>query len=242
MVARLDVVQDLNGTVWVFTAMLIGVVIVQALLFLRMALKFNKKNNLLSRNEITRAARTGAISVAGPAVSVIVVAFTLIAMVGSGVTFMRCGVIGAPAWELMMANTSAQAAGVAFNTPEFTNAIFVLCIFGMTFASAPYFLNTMITLKPLDKAVKKSVSTKEKKESFIPTLGNAAMMGLMGYSIVDYFKTPGGTVAFIVAAIVGYAVMQISKKFDVKWLNDWNMAFAMVVGMATAQIVSTILL
>lgn len=236
-----DVVKSLNGTVWVFAALLIGMVVIQALLFLRLALNFNKKNSLLTKDEISSAARTGAVSVLGPAVSVTVVALSLIAMVGSGVTFMRCGVIGAPGWELMMANTSAAAVGVTFGTPEFTANVFVLCIFGMTLASAPYFINTIITLKPLDLAVSKSAAKgNEGKPSFIPVLGKAAMMGVMGYSLLDYITNFNYLVALVTSSVVAYSLMRLAAKTGVKWLNDFNMAFAMVIGMAVAQIVTTL--
>lgn len=236
-----DAVKNMNGTIWIFAALLIGMVVVQALLFLRLALRFNKQNNLLTRNELSHAARTGAIAVVGPAISVMVVAFSLISMVGSATTFMRCGVIGAPGWELLMANTSAGSVGVTFGSPEFTEAIFVLCIFGMTLASAPYFLNTIFTLKPMDKAAQKSISNEKKKESFMPTLGNAAMYGIIGYTMIDYFNSIPGVVAFIVAAVVCYVVMTIMKKTGKKWLGDWNLAFAMIIGMTAAQLIATML-
>lgn len=237
-----DTISSMNGTLWIFAAMLIGVVIVQALTFLRLALRFNKKNQLLNKEEIKSAARTGAVSVVGPAVSVIVVALSLIAMVGPAVTFMRCGVIGAPSWELLMANISAEAAGVKFNTPEFTQSVFTLCIFGMTFASAPYFINTILTLKPLDKAVAKTQENKgEKKESFLPTLGNAAMMGIMGYSIIDYLQTIPQIAALAVSGIISFLIIKYIAKSGKKWLGDWNMAISMIVGMTCAQIVATVI-
>lgn len=238
-----DVIKNVNGTVWVFAALLIGMVIVQAVMFLRLALNFNKKNNLLSKQEVSQAAKTGFISVFGPAVSVVVVALSLIAMVGSGATFMRCGVIGAPSWELLMANISSQAAGVEFGSPEFTENIFVLCLFGMTLASAPYFLNTILTLKPMDKAVIKAQknTAKEKKESFIPTFGNAAMMGIMGYSLLDYFKAVPMVATLAVSGLISYILMKVAKKTGQKWLNEWNMAFAMVGGMAVGQIIATMM-
>ncbi len=236
-----DAVKNMNGTIWVFACLLIGMVVVQALLFLRLALRFNKQNNLLTRNELGHAAKTGAIAVIGPAISVMVIAFSLISMMGSATTFMRCGVIGAPGWELLMANTSAGSVGVEFGSAGFTEAVFVLCIFGMTLASAPYFLNTIITLKPMDKVAQKSATGENKKESFMPTLGNAAMYGIIGYTMVDYFNSIPGVIAFIVAALVCYAVMHIMKKTGKKWLGDWNLAFAMVIGMAVAQIVATVI-
>ena len=54
----MDAVKNLNGTVWVFASLLIAMVIIQALLFLRLALNFNKKNNLATKAEIVSAARS----------------------------------------------------------------------------------------------------------------------------------------------------------------------------------------
>jgi hypothetical protein len=238
-----ETVSSMNGTLWIFAILLIGMVVIQAVLFLKIALRFNRKNKLLTREELKSVARTGAISVIGPGISNIVIALSLIAMVGPAVAFMRCGVIGAPPWELFMANIAAGAVGVQFNTPEFTPAVFVLCIFGMTFASAPYFINTIITLKPLDLAILKGqAANKDKgKVSFIPMLGNAAMMGILGYSIIDFFKSPVQIAAILSAALVSFAVVRIVAKTDKKWLGDWNMAISMVVGMTVGQITGGIL-
>lgn len=236
-----ETVSSMNGTLWVFAALLIAMVIVQAVIFLRAALRFNTKNELVARDELKSAARTGIVSVFGPSISSIVVALSLIAVVGPAVTFMRCGVIGAPPWELMMADISAQAAGVQFNTPEFTQSVFVLCIFGMTFASAPYFINTIITLKPLDAVVAKSKAQAGNKESFIPSLGNAAMIGILGYMIVDYLKSPAQIVAILTAGIIAYAVIRVMAKTGKKWLGDWNMAISMVIGMTAGQVVSSMM-
>lgn len=237
-----EVVSSMNGTIWVFAGLLIAMVVVQAVIFLRHALSFNKKHNLVSNEELKSITRTGATAVIGPAMSVIVVALTLISMVGSATTFMRCGVIGAPTWELMMAQWSAASAGVEFGSPEFTHAVFTLCIFGMTFASAPYFINTIITLKPLDLAAKKASNDTSGKESFMPSLGKAAMMGIMGYSLFDYFLDLKKFVAMAVAGVVAYTIMSFVKKSGKKsLLGDLQTAIALICGMAAAQIVSTFL-
>lgn len=233
-----ETVSGMNGKLWTFAVLLIGMVIVQALLFLRATLKFNKKNNLATRDELRSAFRMGTVSVFGPSLSSIAVALSLIAMVGSAVTFMRCGVIGAPPWELIMADISAQAVGVQFNTAEFTSSVFVLCIFGMTFASAPYFINTIITLKPLDAMVAKNKASGGDKESFIPSLGNAAMTGILGYMLLDYLKTPAQVTAVLSSGIMSYLIIRVIARTGVKWLRDWNMAFSMIVGMTAGQIIA----
>lgn len=236
----MDVIKSMNGTVWVFAVILIGLVIVQSLLFLRLALNYNKKNKVLTSAELSQAAKTGAIAAIGPAFSTMTIALSLIVMIGSGATFMRCGVIGAPAWELMMASLSSQAAGVEFGSAGFTQGIFTLCLFGMTFASAPYFLNTILTLKPLDKMVAKSAQNKEKR-SFTPYMANAAMMGLLGYMVVDYLSSTASIAAAITAGIVCYIIMQISKKIENNTLSSFSMAIAMICAMIVGQGVTVLM-
>lgn len=230
----MDVIKSMNGTIWVFASILIGMVVVQSLMFLRLALNYNKKHQLLTKAELSQATKTGAISAVGPAFSTITIALSMIVMVGSGATFMRCGVIGAPGWELMMAQLSSSAAGVEFGSEGFTQGIFTLCLFGMTLASAPYFLNTILTLKPFDKALAKEQQKTEGK-SFMPYMSNAAMMGLMGYMIVDYLGNAASIAAAVTAAVVMYLVSQLAKKLNNNTLASFAMAIAMICGMIVGQ-------
>lgn len=237
-----QIIESMNPVLWVFAGILISWVLVQSGLFLRLALKFNAKNDLATKEELSQSFKTGCVSVIGPALSVIIVAISLISMVGSAVSFMRCGVIGSPLWELMMAEYSAQSVGLAFGDEGFTEAIYVLCIFGMTFGSAPYFINTILTLKPMDKAIVKTQEAAmkgEKKESFIPTMGNAAMFGVLGYNIFSYFQTIPKSAAFISAFVTAIVLRVLSKR--IKGLSTWSMAIAMIVGMIFGQLAATII-
>ena len=44
-------VRNLNGEMWMFASLLIIVVVLQAVWFLRLALKYNKKYNYFSKEE-----------------------------------------------------------------------------------------------------------------------------------------------------------------------------------------------
>ncbi|MEA4920213.1 MAG: DUF5058 family protein [Clostridiaceae bacterium] len=233
----MDAVRNMNGTIWVFAAVLISLVLVQSFLFLKLALNFNKKNKLLRQDELKSAVQTGAIAAIGPSISSIVVALSLIAMVGGACTFMRCGVIGAPGWELLMANIGVSAAGVKFGTPEFTEAIFTMCIFCMVLGSAPYFLNTIIMLKPLDTLVEKS-KAKKAKISFMPYVGTSAMFGLLGYMFCDYFKS-FSSVAAIGGAVIGYILFdKVAQKSGKPILGSFSLAVGMICGMVVGQAVA----
>ena len=119
----MDAVKSLNGEMWIFASLLIAVVILQAVLFLRLALRVNKKHQYFTREEIGHFLKMGSLSVLGPAFSV--VAISLIAMVGSGLTFMRVGVIGAASYEMMIATTAAETIGAPFGSPEFSESVLV---------------------------------------------------------------------------------------------------------------------
>ena len=173
--------------------------------------------------------------------SVVVVAISLIAMVGSGLTFMRVGVIGAAGYEMMIATTAAETIGVQFNTPEFNESVLVLCGFGMAFASIPYFISTPIELMIMDKAAAKAGGKAKDKPSFIPYLGKAAMMGLMGSFAVSYLASPINWVAFLTAAAVVILIIKRVAKTGKKGLMDWCITIAMLCGMTVAQIVSMLI-
>ncbi len=236
----MEVIQSMNGTLWIFAAILISLVLVQSFLFLRLALNYNKKHQLVTKAEISGAVRTGAVAAVGPSINTIVVALSLIAMVGSATTFMRCGVIGAPMWELYMANIAASAAGVTLGGEGFTQSVMTFAIFCMVLGSAPYFINTIVMLKPLDKMVEKSKQS-NKKISFMPYLSKSAMFGLLTYSVMDYMnKVPA--IAAILCAGLGYFLWEkLSKKINSPIMSSLSLGFAMICGMVAGQVVATIL-
>lgn len=232
-------VQNVNNVIWFFATILIAFVVLQATVFLRMALKFNKRNNILTDGEIKTAMKTGGISVIAPALSVTVIALSLITMIGPATTFMRVGVIGSASYELMLANIAAETLGVELGSNLFTEPIFVLAIFGMVFGSAPYFINCLLTLKPMDKTLQKS---SKKKNSFIPILGLASSMGILGYSgMGQLIKGIPYIVSFFVSLLLAKFLMMYIAKTGKRGLSDWIMAICMVVGMTFAMIAKNLL-
>ncbi len=141
----------------------------------------------------------------------------------------------------MIATTAAETIGVQFNTPEFNESVLVLCGFGMAFASIPYFISTPIELMIMDKAAAKAGGKAKGKPSFIPYLGKAAMMGLMGSFAVSYLASPINWVAFLTAAAVVILIIKRGAKTGKKGLMDWCITIAMLCGMTVAQIVSMLI-
>ena len=222
-----EAVTTVNSDIIVFAIVLVGFTMVQAVLFMRHALKFNDKYKLFTKDEIKSAIKSSAVISIGPSMSVMVVVLSLIPLLGAVVTFMRCGVIGAADFELINARLAVETIGVSFEDPNLSPGAFTIAMFGCTLASAPYFLHLILTCKTMDKLAFKSAA---KKRSFLPMLGMCASLGFLGYWFVDTgCKTVQSTSATFASLFVSLGVAQLAKKSPK--LADWSMAIALLCGM-----------
>ena len=229
-----EAISRVNMLILPFAAILIGFVIVQATVFLVHALRFNRKHNLYTTQDLKEVAKVSAVGTIGPAFSAMVVVLSLIPIVGPVVTFMRCGVIGAADFELLNANIAVESMGLSFGDPDFSEAAFTVAIFGMTFASAPYMIHLILTCKPLDKAM---IKASQKKRSFIPMLSMGAEMGFIGYWALEQGSASiPNTATIIVSLICALGVGVIAQKSNHPKLKEWTMAIAMVCGMVGGEI------
>ena len=232
-----EAVTIVNKDILFFAIILVGFTMVQAVLFMRHALKFNDKYKLFSKEEIKSAIKSSAVISIGPSLSVMIVVLSLIPLLGAVVTFMRCGVIGAADFELINAKLAVETIGVSFDDPNLSPGAFTLAVFGCTLASAPYFLHLILTCKPMDKLALKSVT---KKRSFLPMLGMCASLGFLGYWFIDTgCTTTQSTVATIISLLVSLCVAKIAKKHPK--LADWSMAIALVCGMVAGGVINSII-
>lgn len=234
----MDVIKEMNGQVWIFAIIEVGWVCVQAFLFLRLALNFNKKNRLFTNRELKSAAQIGAVATVGPALSTIVGALSLLAMMGSGTTFMRLGVIGSPQMELMNAQIASSISGVTLGGEGFTKEIFVLCLFCMGFSTIGGMLNTILTLKPLDYAVEKAKTQHKKGPNYLKYLTSSAIFAVLGYNILNLYKGLATGAAIAGAIVSFFAWDALAKKIGNRTMSTMGLPVGMVMGMLLGQIVS----
>lgn len=231
-----EVVRNVNITILPFALALIALVVIQATIFLKNALDFNKKYQLFSKDEIKDAMQSSIIGSFGPSFSIIVVVLAMISLIGPVVTWMRSGVIGSADYELWMADIVATSLGITLGGADMTESFFTVAIFGMILASAPWMLHLLITCKPLDRAAIRSV---EKKHSFIPMLGFSAELGMMAYwALENGTKGVPQTVGIFTSMAVGAAVVLYCKKGNHPKLSNWVLGLAMLAGMICATVVA----
>ena len=236
-----EIVAKLDSQMWPFAALLVGSCFLQVILFVRNVLSFNKKAKLLSQEEIKSAVKVGAVATLGPAVSCIVVAIATVAVMGTAVTYMRCAVIGADSYELVLVNMGAEALGVTAGGDDFSEIAFGVCLFAMTFGTMTYLINLLLTIKPLDKVVTRNIlksseseNGKEKaaKKTFLPLFGLSAAVGLFTYNSIS---SSFSGIPYFLSVLTGMAVTWFISKFfgNGKKINlsDWSLGIALILGM-----------
>ena len=232
----METIKMMNPTIWIFASFLIVWVIVQAGLFVRLALNFNKRNSLMTQAELKDCVKIGATAVIGPAMNAIAVCLTMVGLVGGADTFMRCGVIGAPAQEMFLAQSAASTAGIAFGTAEFTPSIMTFVIWMQVWGTIPFFVHLLISIKPLDIAVGKEAAKSTGGPTFMQFMGPAAAMSIMPYFIAGYIRTIGQREAVIVAMVLGFILNAIQQKTKSKFLATFSMIICMIAGMIAGEL------
>lgn len=223
-----------NLAIWIFAILLIGFTWVQAFLFLRVALRFNKKHHIYAKEELIAAAKTGATASLGPGVNTIFLGLSLIAMFGGGFTFLRCGVIGAPMYELMIAQYSAPFAEYDLSSGAMTASLMAFFCIAGAIGTICYVLAPVFTLRPLETAGTKKTGKPNIVMRVLP------QVGLSVFLVLSYDYITAGVqqaVAFIVAFLVGLVCTILVSKGK-KWLNSWSLFFATILGITVAQIVN----
>ena len=214
-----------NRICFLFCLLIIGLVIIQAVLFIRNALMFNKKHRVLSEDEVRSVMKIGCVSAIAPACSIIVVALGLVSLIGPVLSFMRVGVIGSAAYETQMAEIAASTLGVTLGTEGITESTLTLCLFTMTLGSAPFLINTLIMVKPMDDAMVKAAKS---SRSFLPAFSLAAMMALLVYlGANNASKSSPNLVGFAASALCTFALTKYVKKSGKKSLGNFTMSIAM---------------
>ena len=240
-------IANVNPIMWVFAVIIIGAVLLQSFLFLRFALSYNKKHNLMTKDEIKRAAITGAVAGVGPSMSNIIVALSLIVMVGS-----RGNLHPLRRHRRTDVRDEHRADCRQYNGSRlylrlFTEPIFTCIFFTMTMASMPYAINLILTLKPLDMALEKTkqsakTTSSGKTISFSSYLGSATMLTLMGYMLYTYVTSGGIQLLTAVIAGIGYFVYdKLVSHSKSNILRGLTLGVAMIIGMAAGQILTTIM-
>lgn len=233
-------VNPLNKVFWIFGIILALFCCLQTLLFLRMAMKLNKKHDLCTKAELKETIKTSAIATIGPGINNLFLGISLCAVVGGGLTFMRCGIMGTPMFELSQAQYAAAQIGVTLGVDTLTESMWTYLAFAMGFAVVGYMISPLITFPGLDRATDVTRSQKKgQSDGFVKRLVSCITVNCLVYVGATYWVNVPSTFAYAASFIIALLLTVFAAKSGRKNLNKWIMLIAIVFGMVVGQVTVT---
>lgn len=219
---------------WIISLLTVGIVILQAILFARKTMKFNKENNILTGGEVKKAIRTGSVVSIGPALSVFVLAISMIATIGAPVTLMRVGIIGSAPSELMAANIGTEMVGVTLGKDVLTKEALTTALFAMASMSMGYLIFVPFLTRGLGKRVLAVMTPGEGNKHNKIAFFFSTIFPLVIYTLLVVAQVAGSientaTLIFAVVTMLGLDVL--GKKKEWKWMGEWAMGLAVLLSM-----------
>ncbi|KKI89473.1 translation elongation factor EF-1alpha [Bacillus sp. SA1-12] len=225
--------------VWVFATIVIGIVIFQAITFIRLAERTRESVGMTGK-EMKSALKVGAINAIGPAMSSLIIAISLITFLGNPLTFMRSVVIGSSATEAAGANLAATAFGTELGADGFNEQAYTLIVWTLCLGGIGWLLVTVFFTKSLGKMQEKFSNEKGSgRGGLMAIISSAAMIGVFGNFVsAELMKGLANSVVVITAALSMFIILLIAKKLNMKWLIEWSLGFSILSALTVGYFIS----
>ncbi|MFD2922276.1 DUF5058 family protein [Halobacillus naozhouensis] len=227
-----DVMRLANsGVVWIIATLVLTVVIFQAIKFIMLAAGASKEIGM-SRGEVHSALKTGAIAAIGPSFAIIIVAISLIPLLGDPLTLMRIGIIGSAPIESVGATLGAEAYGTelgssGFNYQAFTTVVWTLCLGGVG-----WLVFTALATKSMSRVEKKVTNKSEKSKKTMTIITTAAMVAAFGnLASAEMIKGFAYVLVVITSSLTMILFTSLANKHQLNWLREWSLGFSIIAGL-----------
>ena len=218
---------------WILSGIMVVVSVVQAIVFLRNALKEADKIGI-TKEKRKASIRSSVITSLGPSLAPVVSVLALIAVIGGPTTWMRLSDVGAARTELgvvsLMANiTGAEVGGDSFGLTEFIHALW-----GMALNNAGWLIIVFFLVHRMDKMTTWMSNKYDPK--WIKTLMGAATMALFAYLLgnqIYTFDFKGTWLPAVLAGAMMLFMTTVLKKYP--RLQEVALGVALIFGMLVTQ-------
>ena len=234
--------------IFVMVAILIALVLGQSVYFLIRAVKRAKEIGI-EKDTVKKTITSAALFTIAPAISILVGVITLSKSLGVAVPWLRLSIIGSLSYETIAASTALEALGLKSGDTITDPSAFVTVVWVMTVGIIIGLVFVPFVTKKIQKGMK-NIEKKDKKWGEI--FSNAMFLGMisafLGYvfcDVSDVFKgETKGLIPVLVmaAAAVAMAICGLlATKLKIRWLTDYALPISLVVGMAAAIPITSLL-
>lgn len=231
-------------TMWIFALLIVAVAIAQSILIYRLAKKYISKTSLLTQSEIKTCLKTGGVVSIGPALSVFVVALSMISLLGAPFTLMRIGMIGSASTELTAASIGAEAAGVSLGIDALTGTAFTAALWTCAFMSSGYLIFVPLVTRGIGRALNKVIVPADGQKQSWLAWGLSALLPLIIFLALSYIQASKSMIhliTLIIAAALMFLLNFLAGKLKKKWLRQWSMCLSVLGGIVTGGILNAVL-
>jgi hypothetical protein len=225
---------------FVLCSAVIGFVLLQAVLFIRVAWKRGVEMGIES-STMKKAMTNAAVFSVVPSLPIVIMLMVLTVNLGQYFPWLRLSVVGSATYENMAADIVAKAAGLSgIADPRFDISIFTMAMWVMSVGIIWGIVFNIFFMKSLDRFSKKA---KASNSHFVPLLSAALFIGMLALMSAPYItniKNPSAIVSFISAAIAVLACGKIARAINVKAIDEFSLPISLIVGMAAAVVYTNI--
>jgi len=226
-----------SGVIWIFALLIISLVVIQGVLFIKLASNASSSVDM-TRSEVNSALKTGAISAIGPSLGIMVIAISLITLLGDPLTLMRIGIIGSAPIEALGASIGANAYGVELGSSAFTAQALTTVVWTLCLGGAGGLLVVAVFTKSFGK-IEKKVAAKSKDGKGMVAITTAALIGAFSFFVSgEMVKGSVHTFVAIGAGIAMVVMMSIASKRNSIWLKEWSLGLSILAGLFVGFIVT----
>jgi len=228
-----------SGYLYIWGSIILLIILIQSLLFIRLAWKEGKRIGLTAKRMI-KGLRAGMVAAIIPSIPIVI---ALIAMAGSlGIPFpwIRLSVIGSAPYELLAAGIGAKSMGIkelggeGYTQLVFANSVWVMTIGAMWSGLMVFFFG-----KKIKKAYRK---VEERDPDWMKIITSAAFFGVICLFIAEPIVQGGlPLITMLSGAVLMIICGFLIKRFNMKGLTEFAVPISMVGAMASAVIFSRIL-
>ena len=218
---------------WIIVALIVGVIVTQAALFIRLALKVSREKIVdVTREQCIKGLKTGVISAIGPSLSLFIVVVGLVAILGGPIVWLKLSDVGGQTTELAAATIGIKAAGGNFgDTLTLQQMSNVWWTMGINSIGWMVFVVLFATRF---EWLRNKIGGGDSK--WIEIFSAAATLGIFGVFcseyIVESFRAVdyGKVAAVLTGGISMLLILWLSKKK--KGLAPYSLGIAMILGIA----------
>jgi hypothetical protein len=219
---------------WICGSIIVGIVIVQAILYSRLSFKAAETVDL-DKSDCWKSLRTGVISSIGPALAIFAVMLGTMSVIGSPLAWINTALIGSIATDLVGANIGAQAAGQELGAEGFNLMGLATAQWTMAINGVGFMIVAILFTRKLEGLRVKMGGGDSK---WLVILSIAATLGLFAYLLTPHLiGEVGNLTAALVSAAGMFVLMKIAKKIN--WLKEYALGFAMIIGIVGGVIIGS---